>query len=100
MLDPLRLVAPSRPLGGASIPKNKQKVRNGKSLRSRDVKNDDRPDYVYENKGNHDKMSTAIAGILHKFGTCCRKLHIGKDNLPGNRGFVGCKPSPCNQSAP
>jgi hypothetical protein len=70
-------------LGGASNPKNKQKVRNGKSLRSRDVKNDDRPDYVYENKGNDDKMSIAIAGILHKF------MHVLQKSAPWQGQFAG-----------
>jgi hypothetical protein len=32
------------------------KVRNG-ALTRRDVKNEDRPDYVYENKGASDTMS-------------------------------------------
>jgi hypothetical protein len=31
------------------------KVRNG-ALTHKDVKNEDRPDYVYENKGEDDKM--------------------------------------------
>jgi hypothetical protein len=83
MLDPLRLVAPPRPLGGASNPRNKQKVRNGEPLRSRDVKNDDRPDYIYENKGNHDKMSTAIAEILHKY------MHVLQKSAPWQGQFAG-----------
>ena len=32
------------------------KVRNG-ALTRRDVKNEDRPDYVYENKGMNDTMT-------------------------------------------
>ena len=32
------------------------KVRNG-ALTHKDVKNEDRPDYVYENKGAHDTMT-------------------------------------------
>jgi len=89
MLDPLRLVAQPRPLGGASNPKNKQKVRNGKSLRSRDVKNDDRPDYIYENKENHDKMSTTIAEILHKFVHVLQKSARWQGQFAGELRFRG-----------
>jgi len=76
-------------LGGASNPKNKQKVRNGKSLRSRDVKNDDRPDYIYENKGNRDKMSTAIAEILHKFMHVLQKSAHWEGQFAGKLRFRG-----------
>jgi len=89
MLDPLCLIAPPRPLGGASNPKNKQKVRNGKSLRSRDVKNDDRPDYVYENKGDHDKMSSVIAEILHKFMHVLQKIAHSEGQFAGELRFRG-----------
>jgi hypothetical protein len=38
-------------------PKNQQKVTLGSRVPPRDVKNEGRTDYVYENKGGHDKMS-------------------------------------------
>ena len=94
MLDPLRLVAPPRPLGDASNPRNKQKVGNGESLRSRDVKNDDRPDYIYENKGNHDKMSTAIAEILHKFMHELQKIARWQGQFAGELRFRGLQAVP------
>ena len=94
MLDPLRLVAPPRPLGGASNPRNKQKVRNGEPLRSRDVKNDDRPDYVYENKGKHDKMSTTIAEILHKFLHVLQKSAHLQGQFAGELRFRGLQAVP------
>ena len=39
------------------------KVRNG-ALTHKDVKNKDRPDYVYENKGDDDKMADNLAGFV------------------------------------
>jgi hypothetical protein len=87
MLDPLRLVAPPHPLGRRIEPRNKQKVGNGEPLRSRDVKNDDRPDYIYENKGNHDKMSTAIAEILHKFMHMLQKIARWQGQFAGELRF-------------
>ena len=39
------------------------KVRNG-ALTHKDVKNEDRPDYVYENKGESDKMDENPSGFL------------------------------------
>jgi hypothetical protein len=39
------------------------KVRNG-ALIHKDVKNEDRPDYVYENKGEVDKMDDNRDGFL------------------------------------
>ena len=38
-------------------------VRNG-ALTHKDVKNEDRPDYVYENKGESDKMDENPSGFL------------------------------------
>jgi hypothetical protein len=39
------------------------KIRNG-ALTPRDVRNEDRPVYVHENKGKSDKMSSEIHGFL------------------------------------
>jgi hypothetical protein len=39
------------------------KVRNG-ALTHKDVKNEDRPDYVHENKGEGDKMDDNRVGYL------------------------------------
>jgi hypothetical protein len=39
------------------------KIRNG-ALPHKDVKNEDRPDYVYENKGESDKMDKNPSGFL------------------------------------
>ncbi|MGA3168748.1 MAG: hypothetical protein ABSF14_21820 [Terriglobia bacterium] len=39
------------------------KVRNG-ALIQRDVKNEDRPDYVYENKVASDTMADILSGFL------------------------------------
>ena len=44
------------------------RVRNG-ALSLRDVKNEDRSDYVYENKGDGDKMSSEKHGILQENAT-------------------------------
>jgi hypothetical protein len=33
-------------------------------LTHKDVKNEDRPDYVYENKGEFDKMDENLSGFL------------------------------------
>ncbi|MGD1100444.1 MAG: hypothetical protein ABSA59_00125, partial [Terriglobia bacterium] len=41
------------------------RVRNG-ALTPRDVKNEDRPGYAYENKGDDDKMSGEKHGFLHE----------------------------------
>jgi len=47
---------------------NQQKVTFGTEPWQRDVKNEDRTDYVYENKDMHDKVSGRNAGILHILG--------------------------------
>ncbi len=39
------------------------KVRN-RALTHKDVKNEDRPDYVHENKGEGDKMDDNLVGYL------------------------------------
>jgi hypothetical protein len=39
------------------------KITNG-ALPHKDVKNEDRPDYVYENKGESDKMDDNLPGFL------------------------------------
>jgi hypothetical protein len=39
------------------------KVRNG-ALTHKDVKNEDRPDYVYENKVESDTMADILSGFL------------------------------------
>jgi hypothetical protein len=41
------------------------RVRNG-GLTLRDVKNEDRPGYVYENTGDGDKLSCDNTGFLQK----------------------------------
>jgi len=43
---------------------NQQKVTRAAVLKQRDVKNEDRTDYVYENKEMHDNMSGQNAQIL------------------------------------
>ena len=48
-----------------------QKVTNGTPPPPRDVKNEDRSGYVYENKGDNDKMS----GEKHGFYTKMHELH-------------------------
>jgi hypothetical protein len=94
MLDSLHLVSHPRPWGGASDPQNKQKVRIWELLRPRDVKNADRSDYVYENKGKHDKMSTEIAEILHKFMYVLQKIAHLQRQFAGICGFTGWTASP------
>jgi hypothetical protein len=47
------------------------KVRNG-ALTRRDVKNGDRSDYVYENKGMHDTMPDNHRGFLAHNGQIAR----------------------------
>jgi hypothetical protein len=88
------------PLGRRIGPQKQTKSQEREPLRSRDVKNDDRPDYVYENKGYHDKMSTAIAEILHKFMHVLQKSAHWQGQFAGESRFRGCKPSASNQSAP
>jgi len=41
------------------------KVRNG-ALTHKDVKNEDRTDYIYENTGTRDKMYTQKMPLLHE----------------------------------
>jgi len=45
-------------------PKNQHKVTLGRRVPPRDVKNEGRTDYVYENKGEHDKMSCIGEGYF------------------------------------
>ena len=47
------------------------RVRNG-ALTLRDVKNEDRPGYVYENTGDDDKMSSEKHGFLQENATIAR----------------------------
>ena len=49
-------------------PSNQQKVTLGAESELRDVKYEDRSDYVHENKGMHDKLSGQNAGILRILG--------------------------------
>jgi hypothetical protein len=44
------------------------------ALTLRDVKNEDRPGYVYENTGNIDKLSTPKTGFLQKNAPIARYL--------------------------
>ena len=46
-----------RPKWRLITPQKQQEVTLGTSPALRDVKNEGRTDYVYENKGGHDKMS-------------------------------------------
>ena len=48
----------------------------------RDVKNEDRPGYVHENKGDGDKMSSE----KHGFYT---KMHQSRDNRQQSLGLLG-----------
>jgi hypothetical protein len=57
------------------------KVRNA-ALSPRDVKNEDRSDYVHENKGQDDKMS----GDLHGFYTKMHQLHGHRQESVGLLG--------------
>ena len=41
-------------------------------LPQKDVKNEDRSDYVYENKGEHDKLSSEKEGFLQENTTIAR----------------------------
>jgi len=47
------------------------KVRSG-ALTQKDVKNEGRSDYVYENKGEHDKLSSEKQGFLQENATIAR----------------------------
>jgi hypothetical protein len=47
------------------------RVRNG-ALTLRDVKNEDRTDYVHENTGNGDKMSRENHAFLHENASIAR----------------------------
>jgi len=47
----------------------------------RDVKNEDRPGYVYENTENDDKMSSYKTGF-------CTKMHPLRDNRHQSVGFL------------
>jgi hypothetical protein len=57
-----------------------EKSRRGERATPRNFKNDDRTDYVYENKGSHDKLpekeddiSARLHAILHKDACILRK---------------------------
>ena len=52
-----------RPLWRFRHALNQQKVTCGRKVRPRDVKNEGRTDYVYENKQEHDKMSCEKSDI-------------------------------------
>jgi hypothetical protein len=67
------------------------RVRNG-ALTLRDVKNEDRPGYVYENTGDDDKMSGEKTGF-------CRKMPPFHDNRQQSVGTVdrGCTAYAINQ---
>ena len=91
------------------------KVRNGE-LTLRDVKNEDRPGYMYENKGDDDKMSGERTGFYTKMhplredrrqsvGLLCRKctshaiirgevapLKSALSGCQGSRGGAGVPP--------
>jgi hypothetical protein len=62
---------------------NRQEVTCGEPAFPRDVKNEDRSDYVYENDRQHDKMPDDFAGIytqlkliLHKIADFERPLTL------------------------
>jgi hypothetical protein len=57
------------------------KVRNG-ALTHRDVKNEDRSGYVYENTGNDDKMSGEKTGFY-------TKMHSLREDQRESVGFLG-----------
>jgi hypothetical protein len=59
------------------------KIRNG-ALTHKDVKNEDRPDYVHENKGEGDKMDDNRDGLLSENARVPRQS--GR-----NQGVVGRK---------
>ena len=53
----------------------RQKVISGELAGLRDVKNEDRPGYVYENTWNSDKTSVEKQRICHNWAQFCTKLH-------------------------
>jgi hypothetical protein len=59
------------------------KLRN-RALTLRDVKNEGRPGYVYENTGNDDKMSSEKNGF-------CTKMHPLCEGLQESVRFLGRK---------
>jgi hypothetical protein len=50
------------------------KVRKG-DLTQKDVKNEGRSDYVYENKGKHEKMTDDLPGFFTKMRGFREKSH-------------------------
>ncbi len=57
------------------------KVRNGE-LTLRDVKNEDRPGYVHDNTGNHNKMSSFKTGLYSK-------MHPLREDRQQSVGLMG-----------
>jgi hypothetical protein len=63
-----------RPLWRLCQSLDKQKVTNGTPPPQRDVKNEDRSGYVYENKWSHDKLSDEIPAIYIELTRILKKI--------------------------
>ena len=77
-----------RPLWRFRHALNKQKVTYGGKVRPKDVKNEDRTDYVYENKQNHDKMSCEKSDIYVEVKRILQKIAGLKGRFAAN-GVLG-----------
>jgi hypothetical protein len=78
-----------RPSWRLTTPKKQQKVARGESSLQKNVKNEGRSDYVYENKQNMDKMPRQNEGHLRKseadFAAISSKLPLCGNKLPVDR---------------
>jgi hypothetical protein len=73
-----------RPSWRLITPQKQQKVTPGESSLQRNAKNGGRTDYVYENKGNLDKMASKKSDIYRKVKRFSRDLQICGPKLPVN----------------
>jgi hypothetical protein len=62
---------------------NKQKVTQGGPPPQRDVKNEGRSGYMYENTRRSDNLTSQIRAFVQIRSRFCRKLPIVRDDLPG-----------------
>jgi hypothetical protein len=79
---PEREVSSPRPSGRFCDPLNQQKVTLRRQLRLRDVKNEGRTDYVYENKRRGTKCQPKLCTILQNRSRFCSRMHNYNGSLP------------------
>jgi hypothetical protein len=79
-----------RPLRRFRQSLDKQKVTNGTPPPPRDVKNEDRPGYMHENKQKHDKLSCSKTGIYINVTRILQKIADSEGQFAVNGVFGAC----------